>query len=156
MGAPRWLANILRKACLRKSLAWKINGRLSEFVPQTRGTPQGCALSILLFQLTLAPVVATLPYLQELLALCATLMTQMGMLVNEAKSSVTPIQCDMPFIPHLNGVPLPVRLHTDILGCSLIQASAKLPIPTALTKQMDLRSLRRRHKALERLERLRH
>eukprot|EP00971_Amphidinium_carterae_P255923 5081485-Amphidinium_carterae.1 len=82
-------------------------------------------------------------------------MTQMGMLVNETKSSMTPILCDLPFFPHLNGVPLPVRLHTDILGCSLIQASAKLPIPSALTKQTDLRSLKRRHKVLERLERLR-
>eukprot|EP00971_Amphidinium_carterae_P226675 4495797-Amphidinium_carterae.5 len=182
MGAPPWLTSMLQDACLKKSLAWKINGRLSEFVPQTRGTPQGCALSVLLFQLSLSPVVAeieakiqadradarvlfyaddvvifasTLPYLQELLALCSTLMTQMGMLVNESKSSVTPILCDMPFVPHLNGIPLPVRLHPDILGCSLIQASAKLPIPSALTKHTDLRSLRRRHKVLERLERLR-
>eukprot|EP00971_Amphidinium_carterae_P063649 1259522-Amphidinium_carterae.1 len=33
-GAPDWLVDILLDACLRKSLAWKINGRLSRFVTQ--------------------------------------------------------------------------------------------------------------------------
>eukprot|EP00971_Amphidinium_carterae_P265176 5260137-Amphidinium_carterae.1 len=182
-GAPQWLANIMHEACLRKHLAWKVNGRLSNFVQQTQGTPQGCALSILLFQLTIAPIVEeveakiladkaharllvyaddvviyaeSLDYLQELLTISAHLMTQMGMMVNETKSSVTPVGCELPYTPHLNGFPLPTLQHTDILGCSLLQAATKLPAPQALAKDTKLRTLLRKHKVTARLERLRH
>eukprot|EP00971_Amphidinium_carterae_P332754 6467060-Amphidinium_carterae.1 len=181
-GAPRWLVSILLDACLRKSLAWRVNGRLSAFIAQERGTPQGCALSILLFQLSLAPVIKeleakiqadgssarlliyaddiiifaeTLEYLQELLTVCSFHMTRMGMLVNEGKSSVTPINKSMPFAPKLNGVDLPIKVHTDLLGCSVVQSSSRLPPPNAMVRDSALRSIQRRCKILDRLSRLR-
>eukprot|EP00971_Amphidinium_carterae_P074536 1473104-Amphidinium_carterae.1 len=78
----------------------------------------------------------------------------MGMLVNENKSSVTPINRTLPFAPRLNGVELPIKVHTDLLGCSLIQSTTKLPPPSAVVRDSELRSIQRRCKVLDRLSRL--
>eukprot|EP00971_Amphidinium_carterae_P185653 3686186-Amphidinium_carterae.5 len=154
-GAPDWLAQFVRGACLEKSLAWRVNGRLSRFVKQTRGTPQGCAMSILLFQIAVAPVIAEVEKKIKADGRKAKLLVYADdIAVNEAKSSVTAINTSLPFEPFLNGVKIPVRLNTDVLGCSLIQRRAKLPVPQALAKTSELRSIMRRRKVLDRLSRL--
>eukprot|EP00971_Amphidinium_carterae_P122819 2431198-Amphidinium_carterae.1 len=57
---PPAFADYLATACLSKEMAWKIRGVEAKSHSTRRGTPQGCSLSILLFQVTLSPVVHAL------------------------------------------------------------------------------------------------
>eukprot|EP00971_Amphidinium_carterae_P136332 2701005-Amphidinium_carterae.1 len=59
-GMPIAFADYVYANCLSKELSWKIRGVETEPAVTRRGTPQGCSLSILMFQVTLAPVVHAL------------------------------------------------------------------------------------------------
>eukprot|EP00971_Amphidinium_carterae_P292446 5805327-Amphidinium_carterae.1 len=69
-GMPRSFAQFLHHACLSKTIVWKVAGAISKPVNARRGTPQGCPLSILLFQVIMAPVARSLETF--LLARCAS------------------------------------------------------------------------------------
>eukprot|EP00971_Amphidinium_carterae_P222819 4421891-Amphidinium_carterae.1 len=160
----------LEQACLGKNMKWKISGSVSPASQQRRGTPQGCALSILLFQVLMAPVVRELAdliaarchlsrvlvYADDIIFMCTTpellsecmaraadLLTSLDFVVNVCKSSVaTTGALRVPTII-VADQQVPIREHPDIFGSTLTTRSARLAAPDALPETSPSRTVMR-------------
>eukprot|EP00971_Amphidinium_carterae_P351237 6491995-Amphidinium_carterae.1 len=180
-GMPRSFAQFLHHACLSKSIVWKVAGTISKPVEARRGTPQGCPLSILLFQVIMAPVARALE--QYLLARCASsqvmlyaddlvmIATSAGLLqdamcfafellqsldfeVNINKSMVTAFGvADLPRVV-ICEQEVPRQSHPDVLGSTITTSRATLVHPNALPSTSSSRSVLRWIKVKDRLLRL--
>eukprot|EP00971_Amphidinium_carterae_P174995 3469111-Amphidinium_carterae.1 len=180
-GLPSWLVNFVETTCLKKSLQWKVAGTTSPLRVPARGTPQGCAMSVMAFQLLLAPVVRAIRhYLQsrcpasrvvvyaddivflvssatllgDIMAYSVRLLESLDFQINVAKSSVSIFGASS--IPDIviNNEKVPPVQHPDILGCTIPTSSAKLAPPSALSTSSTSRTVLRWQKLQTRLGRL--
>eukprot|EP00971_Amphidinium_carterae_P338889 6476435-Amphidinium_carterae.1 len=180
-GLDREFTDYIASACLEKQLRWKVAGALSTPRVCRRGTPQGCALSILLFQLLVAPAVrATKAYLRTLcpvstiyayaddlvtvasspkvlqlaMVYLATLLTSLDFQVNPAKSSVAVLGSHIAPSIYLDDIKLPVATNPEVFGSTVVGVKSGLAPPDALPERSSSRSISRWIKVKNRLRRL--
>eukprot|EP00971_Amphidinium_carterae_P065435 1296506-Amphidinium_carterae.2 len=180
-GLPRAFVDFVSEACLNKLMCWKIAGTLSAPKSSRRGTPQGCAMSVLLFQILLAPVVRSartflarrcasstiVVYADDVLVVCssgdllrqtmnyiADLLMSLDFVVNPQKSSITLLGNAIPTEVSIGGIVIPVASNPDIFGSTLTTSMHKLAAPANLPIKSSSRSIRRWIKIKERLGRL--
>eukprot|EP00971_Amphidinium_carterae_P306929 6099807-Amphidinium_carterae.1 len=180
-GLPAWLVNFVETTCLKKSLQWKVAGATSPLRVPARGTPQGCAMSVMAFQLLLAPVVRAIRlYLQarcpasrvvvyaddivflvssatllgDLMAYSVRLLESLDFQINISKSAVSIFGASS--IPDIiiNNEKVPAVQHPDVLGCTIPTSTAKLAAPSALSTTSTSRTVLRWQKLQTRLGRL--
>eukprot|EP00971_Amphidinium_carterae_P345895 6487087-Amphidinium_carterae.3 len=180
-GMPAPMVQYIRTSCLGKLLKWKINGVLSSERCARRGTPQGCAVSILMFQLQLSPIiravenklrlkcVASKVYayaddivfvmssaspLTEIMAYTADLLQSLDLQINVLKSSVSMIGTfEVPRVV-LGGQVVPVISNPNLFGSTLATTTFRLPPPSALPHHSASRTINRWKKVRDRLNRL--
>eukprot|EP00971_Amphidinium_carterae_P315238 6265471-Amphidinium_carterae.2 len=178
---PRSFAHFLHHACLSKKLVWKISDTTSVQRTMRRGTPQGCPLSILLFQVIMAPLARALStfmkvrcrdsqvllyaddriilttdptLLQEAMAYAYQLLASLDFEINVGKSTVAAFGvAEVPQVI-LGGEKVPMQQHPDVLGSTIPTSRAALVPPNALPLMTTSRSALRWIKARERLSRL--
>eukprot|EP00971_Amphidinium_carterae_P158694 3146027-Amphidinium_carterae.1 len=172
---------LIHRVCLGKASSWKIAGVLSAPMSPRRGTPQGCALSIMMFQLTLAPVARAvanflrmrcsssrlLLYADDLIIVASSssllaaamgyatlLLESLDFQVNVAKSSVSLVGMEQ--IPRvlISNIEVPFVPHPDLFGCTLTTTPQSLPAPNSLPDISSSRTMARWIKAHQRLIRL--
>eukprot|EP00971_Amphidinium_carterae_P066185 1310945-Amphidinium_carterae.1 len=180
-GLPHEFVQLIRTACLDKAMKWKISGTVMKATEQRRGTPQGCAISILLFQVLMAPVARHMSNLlaarcplsrvliyaddiifmctsEALLAECMTeatkLLTSLDFVVNINKSSVATIGAQRVPRVSIAGQSVPVREHPDLFGSTLTTSAVKLVAPNVIPTSSPSRTVQRWIKIKSRLSRL--
>eukprot|EP00971_Amphidinium_carterae_P103735 2054086-Amphidinium_carterae.2 len=179
-GMPSF-ADLLQTICLEKNMQWKVAGSLSTPRTTRRGTPQGCALSVLLFQLAIAPVARAvrlhmqakcpgarlLVYaddfiliapsaerLEESMQLAAQLLESLDFSVNVLKSCIFVLgPARLPQVV-INSAVVPISDSMDVLGSTLVPPSTRLVAPNALPTSTSSRTVARWIKVKERLARL--
>eukprot|EP00971_Amphidinium_carterae_P135393 2682918-Amphidinium_carterae.1 len=180
-GLPSSFVDMLTESCLGKSMQWKISGSVSDPKVHRRGTPQGCALSIMLFQILLAPVARALKdfvkhrsgdarvlvyaddiiivcedtaLLAEAMKLATTLLESLDFTISVCKSTVSTIG---PFSPPrvvIGDVDVPIQEHPDLFGSTLTTERVRLVAPNALPLTSGSRSVARWIKVKDRVARL--
>eukprot|EP00971_Amphidinium_carterae_P342183 6481404-Amphidinium_carterae.1 len=180
-GLPRGFTTFVAQSCLEKDLRWKVGGVLSAPRETRRGTPQGCAISILMFQLLIAPavratkifiatkcacstlhvyaddiiIVASSPQLlSEIMEYLARMLTSLDFEVNPAKSTVSVLGSHIAPVVCLNGIQVPFVANADFLGSTVATGSNRLVAPNALPDKSSARTVQRWIKCRDRLRRL--
>eukprot|EP00971_Amphidinium_carterae_P215225 4271580-Amphidinium_carterae.2 len=180
-GLPAKFACFLEEACLNKNLRWRISGVLSRPCANRRGTPQGCALSVMLFQLVMSPVARALDdflksrcdasrillyaddmvviassaeLLQQTMSYAMHLLESLDFTVNIAKSSVSVVGATLLPAIRLREQLVPFCRDPDVFGCTLTTRKVGMPTPNSLPEHSTSRSVGRWTKVKERTDRL--
>eukprot|EP00971_Amphidinium_carterae_P143457 2842327-Amphidinium_carterae.1 len=168
-------------SCLQKQVKWKLNGVLSSSRTTRRGTPQGCAVSILMFQLQMAPVIAAaskymaqrcaaskvFAYADDLIFISASadllkdvmcyvveLLKSLDLEINVLKSSVSSLgTLRVPSIV-IDGLQMPVVDNPNLFGSTFAASTIRMPSPGAVPSRSQSRTIGRLRKAVDRLNRL--
>eukprot|EP00971_Amphidinium_carterae_P144172 2856918-Amphidinium_carterae.1 len=165
-GLTQHFVDFVASSCLGKKLSWLIGGTMSTPTCTRRGTPQGCAMSILLFQILLAPAVREIRcflasqcstsriivYADDIVLICtsgdllrrsmnymAELLTSLDLVVNPSKSAVAVLVNAAPVEIQVQGVPIPTVENPDILGSTLTTEAVKLVITSSLANNINLK-----------------
>eukprot|EP00971_Amphidinium_carterae_P266114 5278823-Amphidinium_carterae.2 len=152
-GLPVIFTDFIATSCLEKTIRWKQSGVLSAGTPTHRGTPQGCALSIMTFQVLVAPAIratqrflhrqctcsAIYAYADDIIILASTpsllqsSMQYLADLLGSLDFSVNPLKslvCTMGTAPmseiYLGATRLPVAHNLDVFGCTLAAGHGRL------------------------------
>eukprot|EP00971_Amphidinium_carterae_P262725 5212022-Amphidinium_carterae.1 len=180
-GLPEAFTRFMATACLEKQLCWKQAGVLSRARDTRRGTPQGCALSILAFQALIAPairatqsflharcassaifayaddiviVASSASLLQQTVVHLATLLASLDFVVNPSKSLVCTFGLALTPPIFLDHQLLPITKNMDLFGSTVAATSGRLVAPAALPTSSPCRSVQRWIKVKQRLLRL--
>eukprot|EP00971_Amphidinium_carterae_P284515 5648546-Amphidinium_carterae.2 len=180
-GLPPAFACHLYTACLAKRLRWKIAGVLSQPCANLQGTPQGCALSVMMFQLVMSPIARSVhnflrercsssrvllyaddmaivttsaALLESAMAYSVQLLETLDFTVNIDKSAVSVVGAAILPAIRIKGIPVPQQQDPDILGCTLTTRKIALPTADSLPLHTTSRTVGRLIKVKDRLTRL--
>eukprot|EP00971_Amphidinium_carterae_P048044 946029-Amphidinium_carterae.1 len=147
----------LQRACLAKQLQWKISGVTSDPRVNQRGTPQGCAMSILAFQLVLAPAARALrKFLSDRCSFSTVVIYADDIVIMATSSDLLCATMDyaIQLLIVIGGIEIPVKQYAEVLGSTIASCSTKLAPPSSLSTASSSRSVQRWQKIKMRLTRL--